>query len=75
MVFDNSLVGINSTDTKPDIISKISAYLAEHKVQVSFTMKTPIRYTLSPQTLKTLKGINNIWSNANGPVDIQYYTH
>jgi hypothetical protein len=75
MVFDNSLVGINSTDTKADRISKISAYLTDNKVQVCFTMKTTARYTLSPTTLHSLRETNNIWSNANGPVEIKYWTH
>lgn len=31
--------------------------------------------TLTPQQLLTLKGTNNIWSDANGPVSITYWTH
>ena len=36
---------------------------------------TPQVYPLTPQTLKTLKGINNIFSDANGNVDVTYWTH
>ena len=32
-------------------------------------------YPLTPQTVKTLKGINNIFSDANGDVDVTYWTH
>lgn len=38
-------------------------------------LAVPIHYPLTPQTLKTLKGTNNIWSSANGPVSIKYWTH
>ena len=42
---------------------------------VVIELKNPIHYLLTPQTLKTLKGTNNIWSSANGPVSIKYWTH
>ena len=32
-------------------------------------------YQLTPQQLTALKGVNNIWSNANGPISVQYWTH
>lgn len=32
-------------------------------------------YQLTPQQLIALKGVNNIWSNANGPISIKYWTH
>ena len=41
---------------------------------VCANMETPIHYQLSPQALQTLRGTNNIWSNA-GPVEIKYWTH
>lgn len=42
---------------------------------VIYKLQTPIHHPLTPQTLKTLKGTNNIWSDANGPVEIKYWTH
>lgn len=44
-------------------------------IQILLSLTNPIHYPLTPQTLKTLKGANNIWSNANGPVSITYWTH
>lgn len=38
-------------------------------------LKTPNTYPLTPQTIKTLKGINNLWSNANGNISIKFWTH
>lgn len=35
----------------------------------------PIRYPIDPVTLKTLRGLNNVWSNANGDIDLSYFTH
>lgn len=43
---------------------------------ISFELETPILLTtLTPTQLKTLKGINNIWSDANGPIEVKYWTH
>ena len=43
---------------------------------VVYKLKTPrIITTLTPQQLKILKATNNIWSSANGPVSIKYWTH
>lgn len=44
-------------------------------VEICYELNTPIEYQLTPQQIKTLKGDNNIWSNANGVVDIKYWTH
>ena len=35
----------------------------------------PIRYPITHQALKTLRGINNIWSTSNGPISIKYWKH
>ena len=40
-----------------------------------YKLQTPIHYPLSTPQLQTLRGTNNIWSNANGPIDIKYWTH
>lgn len=43
---------------------------------ISFELETPVLVTtLAPTQLKTLKGINNIWSDANGPIEVKYWTH
>ena len=38
-------------------------------------LDTPIIHTLTPQQLQSLRGQNNIWSNANGNITVQYYGH
>jgi hypothetical protein len=32
-------------------------------------------YSLDPETIKTLKGINNIWSDANGNIEVKFWKH
>lgn len=44
-------------------------------VEVVGTLVEPITYQLTPQQLTTLRGINNIWSSANGEVEIKYWKH
>ena len=48
------------------------AYLSEHPLQVVYPLKTPVRYQITPHALKTLKGINNVWSNGGGTVEVSY---
>ena len=44
-------------------------------VMVAYRIREPIRYSLTPTQIKTLKGINNIWSDANGEIDVKYWKH
>lgn len=44
-------------------------------VQFACDLLTPIVYNLSPITVKTLREINNIRSNANGNIEVSYWTH
>lgn len=55
-------------------------FLAEQKaagtpVQCWWRYVEPVTYQLTPQQILTLKGTNNIWSNANGDIEIKYWTH
>ena len=66
--------------TSANVSTDIKNYLATQynngtPVELCYELKDPIEYQLTPQQIKTLKGINNIWSNANGAVDIKYWTH
>ena len=60
------------------IIVKDSAYAttaafktAMNGVQLVYPLATPIEVDLTPQTIKTLLGINNIWADA-GSMEIEY---
>ena len=40
-----------------------------------YKLATPIHYALTPQIIKSLRGANNLWSNANGDAQVTYWTH
>lgn len=42
------------------------------KIEICYELATPIIYQLSPQTIRTLAGENNIWSNANGDMTVTF---
>ena len=37
------------------------AYLAQNPLQVCYELSTPTTYTLTPQQINTLAGVNNVW--------------
>jgi len=61
--------------TTAERIAMTNAWLQEHPVTIVYKLQTPIHHTLTPQTLRTLRGTNNIWSNANGDIEVKYWTH
>ena len=75
VVFDNATVGITEDMDWTPRTQAIAAWLKENPLTFILPLETPLHYPLTPQTLKTLKGTNNIWSSANGPVSIKYWTH
>lgn len=50
-------------------------HVRENNIEIVYPLATPVRYQLTPTQIKTLKGINNIWSTANGDITATYYTH
>lgn len=42
---------------------------------IVFKLATPIHHPIDPVILKTLRGLNNIWSNANGVIELSYWKH
>ena len=56
-------------------LEAFKTWLNNNPMQLVYKLADPIHYSIPSQTLKTLKGTNNIWSNANGPVSITYWTH
>ena len=54
------------------------AWIAQNypDASICFQIESPITIGhINPIQLKTIKGTNNIWSSANGPVSIKYWTH
>ena len=71
----NNVVGILSTDTPDERNSKIIDWLSNNQMTFVYDIKTPNTYPLDPVTIKTLRGVNNIWSDANGNIEIKFWTH
>ena len=52
-------------------LEEYKTWLASHNLQVVYPLATPITYNLTPTEVKSLLGINNVWSDA-GDVDVEY---
>lgn len=52
--------------------SEFRAFLAEHPLQLVCPLAIPQTYQLDPVTIATLKGVNNVWSDANGDITVKY---
>ena len=51
-------------------------WIIDNNVQYAYPLEAPILLgTITPLALKTLRGTNNIWSNANGNIDLAYWGH
>ena len=69
-------ISVTSEDTEQTKAEKVNNYLSQQPIIINYELQTPqLITTLTPTQLKTLRGTNNIWSNANGNIEIQYYTH
>jgi len=66
---------ISDTSTQANIRSGINAWLQENPIQITYKMAEPIIYPLTPQSITSFKGINNIFSDANGNVEIKFLAH
>lgn len=42
--------------------------------QIIYPLATPLAYSLTPTQLSTIKGLNNIYSDANGAIEMSYYS-
>ena len=63
----NIYVYDDSVSTKEEFKAK---YGGTH---IAYETNFPITYQLTPQTIAMLRGTNNVWSNANGNVELTYY--
>lgn len=76
---DNSIISGNRTSLfiKHEGVTsavEFSAWLEEIDPIIAYKLATPNVYPLTPQTIKALKGINNIWSDTNGNITVRYWT-
>lgn len=75
VVFDNATVGISSEDDDTTRTSLINAWLTENPIDFYVPLATPIHHTIDPQVIRPLKGVNNIYSDANGNIEIKFWKH
>ena len=45
-------------------ISELRTYLASNPMQIVYPLAEPQTYTLTPQTINTLLGVNNVWADS-----------
>lgn len=53
-------------------LASFKAYLNSNNLQIVIPLATPIEVDLTPQTIKTLLGTNNIWADS-GDTTLEYY--
>ena len=64
----------------PNVTTKAEflEWLSENPMHLVYELATPVTYQLTPQEIKTLLGVNNIWSDAGNtavtyPADTKLY--
>lgn len=61
-------------DTQYTTVEELHAAMGD--TEVCYHITTPILITtLTPTAIKTLRGTNNIWSNSNGDITVQFWRH
>ena len=58
-------------DNRFSDLETAKAIVTETEIQLVYELATPITYTLTPQEVRTLLGINNIWSDT-GDTEVTY---
>ena len=64
---------IRVRDSAFSVNEQIKAELAEH--YLCYKLATPITYPMTPQSIRSLRGLNNILTDANGNIDVKFYSH
>lgn len=55
-------------------IEEVKAYMENNTFDFVYKLRSPIRYQLTPTQIKALKGINNVYSDADN-INVTYYRH
>lgn len=78
-IASNNSIGVNdglAVRVRNDAFSDSTNFkIAMSGVHLAYELATPITYQLTPTQLKSLRGVNNIWSDANGDTTVKYWTH
>lgn len=52
--------------------TEFNNFLSANPLQIVVPLATPTPISLTPQEISTLKGVNNVWSDANGNITLIY---
>lgn len=72
---------INNVAQRQCEIASGSVYVAlpegedVNDIQVVYRVATPLIHAITPETIKALRGLNNLWSDANGNIEIKFWAH
>ena len=67
---------VNAPYKMPNGVSEWREWLSNNPMELCYELATPVLVTtLTPTQIKSLRGINNIWTNSNGTTEIKYWTH
>ena len=83
VVNDTSAIGINNPKSNQFVVNnafgttlqEIKNFVGTDGLQICTYLASPIHYQLTPQQILTLKGINNVYSDTNGQMEIKYWKH
>lgn len=64
--------GLPKNELETVDIAGAQKWFEDHPTTIIYDLETPIIHQLTSQQLKTLRGQNNIWSNANGNTEVTY---
>lgn len=67
----NRQLNVCQTGQQTMTVESWKTWLASHNMQIVYPLATPITYNLTPTEVKSLIGINNVWSDA-GDMDVEY---
>lgn len=66
-----------ASELSEDTLDGLRAYISDLDPQFVYKVNETdyTTYPLDPVTIRTLKGLNNIWSDANGNIELKFWTH
>lgn len=65
-------IGISNNSNPPNVWVSTSSQSDTPSGQLCYELATPTTYTLTPSTINTLAGVNNVWVDS-GDCSIEYY--
>ena len=68
----NLFLVVPTSELSAASVAGLKEWFGNNETQICSELATPIEIQLTPQEISTLKGVNNVWSNANGDTTIIY---